>query len=515
MQATLRPMHPLQSSPASIRATVRPVVPTPMAVVTWPVPLATSGGGSVRFGAPAVPMLHPQVRLPMQAPVLIPAVAAIPSQLHAAAFNESGPGDGPVTPPVLPYRPVAFSGDREGSPQTGIAKQVKEQEFMRLLDSLEVRVDLMAQMQHMRDKITTCSSVAEEGLQDSGATVHNGVWRELLGHSAGQLAIEQEAPSEVPDATAEVQQLRCENADLWEQLTEQRECIEKLMREVGMFRDREALSRIREEDAHRQVAQLHEELLEERRLRELAERHCRAEREQLRRELLQCCGGSGPSEVPITLPFRREKCGINVSLSEDGYVATRTRGCRQSVLVGSGPLKRQPAGWYFEVEIRETVEGWVGGLGVGVTRTSPDELRTVPDKAWRMPGTFMVGYWGCVFLDGKEHRTQWRSDGLSVGARVGVLVAAASGDLLIFADEVLVVCMEGALQEHMSPELQLYPVVDVFAATLSVALAPCAVPPARPWTGDAASILSPCPGSPTGSLASKSSITRSCFSGQR
>merc|ERR1719414_1473554 len=74
-------------------------------------------------------------------------------------------------------------------------------------------------------------------------------------------------------------------------------------------------------------------------------------------------------------PFSRQNCGANVSLSEDGYVATRTRGCRQSVLLGSAPLRRQGLGHYFEVEVRETVEGWVGGLGIGVTLSGPEQLR--------------------------------------------------------------------------------------------------------------------------------------------
>jgi len=211
-------------------------------------------------------------------------------------------------------------------------------------------------------------------------------------------------------------------------------------------------------------------------------------------------------QPPTTAPFNRQACGVNVVLSEDGYTATRTRGCRQSVLVGSAPLARQPIGWYFEVKVQETVEGWVGGLGLGFTRTSPSQLRRVPDKAWRMPHTYIVGYWGCVFLDGKERRTRWRADTVPVGARVGALVSGdGSGDLRIFVDGALVVHAEGALQEHLRGPgpVDFFPVVDVFAATLSVELQALAAPPAPPW-GDG---VSP-PGTPTGSLVSMSPSMR-------
>merc|ERR1719329_36651 len=129
-----------------------------------------------------------------------------------------------------------------------------------------------------------------------------------------------------------------------------------------------------------------------------------------------------PGELPLLEPFSRQTCGVNLSLSEDCYTASRTRGCRQSVVVGGGPLTQHEHGLYFEVVVDETVAGWVGGLGVGVSHTTPGNLRRVPDKAWRMPSTFIVGYWGCIFLDGKEPRTQWRSDALVAGSNVGILV---------------------------------------------------------------------------------------------
>lgn len=39
------------------------------------------------------------------------------------------------------------------------------------------------------------------------------------------------------------------------------------------------------------------------------------------------------------MPFSREICGLNLEFSEDGYRATRVRGCRQSVAIGRAPLR--------------------------------------------------------------------------------------------------------------------------------------------------------------------------------
>jgi len=194
--------------------------------------------------------------------------------------------------------------------------------------------------------------------------------------------------------------------------------------------------------------------------------------------------------------FHNQSCGANLSLSNNSYTATRTRGCRQSVAIGSGPLEHHANGRYFEVVIDETVNGWVGGLGIGVTRSAPDQLKKMPDKAWRLPGTYIVGYWGCIFLDGRERRTKWRSDALTPGQRVGLLVANGTGDLIIFVDGKPVVRAESALRETrpLSPvadgesgcgeswneglgDAPLYPVVDVFAAARAVTLARLTTPP--------------------------------------
>jgi len=181
-------------------------------------------------------------------------------------------------------------------------------------------------------------------------------------------------------------------------------------------------------------------------------------------------------------PFSIALSGANLELSEDGYTATRWRGSRQSVTVTSAPLTRHKHGLFFEVEVRETVDGWVGGLGIGVTHTKPQTLHRLPDKAWRIPKSFIVGYAGCAYLDGQEHPIPWRADALRTGDTIGLLITGdGRGDLLLFVNSMHVFTLQGSVLERAGLRTEpLYPVLDVFAATKSVTLLPSAEPPALP-----------------------------------
>lgn len=203
--------------------------------------------------------------------------------------------------------------------------------------------------------------------------------------------------------------------------------------------------------------------------------------------------GEDTNEIPIVAPFNRQVCGVNISLSDDSYIARRIRGCRQSVVIGGAPLSRNKHGWYYEVEIRETVAGWVGGLGIGVTRTDPESLGRAPDKAWRVPNTFIAGYSGCVFIDGKEQRTKWRADHLKVGSHVGLLVSGdGTGDIRVFVDGKPVMLINNAAPEPVGVDgFGYYPILDVFAATLSVQLRPLALVPPQPWILDMSHLSPP------------------------
>lgn len=193
-------------------------------------------------------------------------------------------------------------------------------------------------------------------------------------------------------------------------------------------------------------------------------------------------------------PFSQHMCSSNAVLSKCGYLVTRAHGSRQCLAVGPLPLEVQKFGHYFEVEITKCADDWVGGLGIGVTHTHPTDLQTIPEKAWRIPNTFVIGYWGCAFLDGEERSVLWRPDELAVGSRIGLLLSceALGGDLLVFVDGRPVVRISDATLRGagLSTDSPLFPTVDVFAATLSVALQASSRAPPPPWHIDPAPLPS-------------------------
>jgi len=349
-------------------------------------------------------------------------------------------------------------------------QETSETQFISLLGSLEARVDLMSQMQQTR-----------VALQKRTKEANGDDWGESRSHASGfQASL---AGSRSPVQEVSVAQVLPEDHghdDLRATVKGQQDHIERLNREVESMRQQ--MSSFGTSSVSSQVARVTapvaESLVHE------------PESLDVTRPvpMLPLPVVPEPPEdfdgAAVLLPFCPQACGVNLELSEDGYTATRTRGCRQSVAIGTAPLAMQELGRYFEVVVEDTVAGWVGGLGIGVTASNPVGLKRVPDKAWRVPSTSVVGYWGCVFLDGTEHRTEWRSDNLRPGSRVGLLVTKASGDIIVFADGEPVVKIEAAIPctgKGVSTEPLLYPVVDVFAATRVVTLLASATPPSPPW----------------------------------
>jgi len=209
---------------------------------------------------------------------------------------------------------------------------------------------------------------------------------------------------------------------------------------------------------------------------------------------------TGSQLYPKVPPFSTTKFGSNLTVLEGGRVLKRGKGCRQSVGLGSAPLEKGPDGYFFSVKVTGTAAGWVGGLGIGLTQTSEDSLRRVPDKAWRLPNTVIVGYWGRMFALGKEHHGQWKSESLQVGDVVGLLLHN-QGDLLVFVnDEVkLWVPWRGGSGEKY------FPLVDVFGCTDGIELIEQGCPPSQPWTPPG----SPAEGSPVDSPRSTTPSTLS------
>mmetsp|Transcript_16753 Transcript_16753/g.39150 ORF Transcript_16753/g.39150 Transcript_16753/m.39150 type:complete len:632 (+) Transcript_16753:69-1964(+) len=492
-----------------------------------------------------------------------------------------------VVPQVMRRMPAeeAFNQDRPAGDNDGRGgiddDDGNNDQFLSLLESLEARIDLMAQMQHTRVAIQKRAQALEVMRAQEN--------RDAIAMYDPGFAAQQQDPALVgPEGT-----------DLWTYLQEQRECISQLTREVeGMRHQMRAVSSgfppaledrpggqfpaltvaphlqaqledtLRAEKVLDAERELERQLADERRQQVMAAQLRMQERSKLYAEISEAQrqtnprgGGDGLAtllalptsleaagprtinlgrsletqsrdvgygeqgspqrarevwsppapklfgEPPLVPPLSSDMCGVNVELSEDGYTATRARGCRQSVALGSGPLVRQASGWYFEVGIQETVSGWVGGLGIGVTRTPPGGMTRVPDKAWRLPSTFIVGYWGCVFLDGMERKAQWRPDDLQAGQRVGFLVTGdGRGDIIVFVDDKPVVHVPGAMlarEMNMSSSVAvgvpepMFPIVDIFAATRTVAMLKRATPPPRPWDTSSPAVR---PSSPTATV---------------
>ena len=429
--------HPAHPGPVHVVHGVTTGVVTRQAV-TQPVPQ----GPPVPVPTPHIPVYAPMTGGPCHSDMYGPAEALYPlpaDRIYAEPFGGEGYGQVPqvrLAPhawpdsqedeyfedPNDPQQEHFQLGDEaanvNGSWRTPWedTEDNTEMQFLALLESLEARVDLMSQMQQTRAAIQQQAQTAQSRLQ----------------HDSD--------PEPEPD--------------VWEKIKDQDGHICRLSEEVTGLRERLQSS------LAMTAAQQHAERVA---------------------SVLQASSPeqSFPLKEPsVLLPFCPKASGINLEISEDGYTATRFRGCRQSVAVGTGPVPLQEHGRYFEVTVEDTVPGWVGGLGIGVTSSTPQGLKRVPDKAWRIPKTMVIGYWGCVFVDGCEQRTAWRADSLHPGARVGFLVTRG-GDLLVFVDGEAVVRVDGAVESQKEP---LYPVVDVFAATRVVSMSPSARPPTKSWT---------------------------------
>lgn len=175
--------------------------------------------------------------------------------------------------------------------------------------------------------------------------------------------------------------------------------------------------------------------------------------------------------------FRTTLKGQNCSMTADGTTATRTKGCRQCVVMGDSPLELFPGvGWYFELMINDVVTGWVGGLGIGITMSKASRITALPDRAWRIPDSWIAGYWGRMFTDGQQHFVDWKPQDLRTRDKVGFLVTMegeckvyVNGDLKVKFNEVLVPVKTGSDEPTA--------LVDIFASTASVTLLEGAQPP--------------------------------------
>jgi len=204
--------------------------------------------------------------------------------------------------------------------------------------------------------------------------------------------------------------------------------------------------------------------------------------------------------------FRTTLKGNNCMMTFDGMTATRTKGCRQCVVLGDAPLEHHAGvGWYFELMVNEVVSGWVGGLGVGVTTARPSNITQLPDRAWRVPNSWIAGYWGRMFANGQQHLIEWRPQDLKVNEKVGFLVTL-SGECIVYVNGEVKVHFNEVPVPISGADAELIALVDVFASTASVSLIE-AIPPQV--LENAGSGELPTFGNPLGRASPRSSIPKS------
>lgn len=341
-------------------------------------------------------------------------------------------------------------------------------QFMSLLKDLENRMDLMTQMQQARNAIQ--QQVQKLRLQ---------AFQEKFQESRCDSGLYEDSTTVDAELSLAAQESL---PNLWAQIQDQRECINRLTEEVAGHRARLGLlphEPVPVDSAASAKATEH-------RQEQAWVPSCLDETQPITRVSL-------PVDCTEVAPFHRDVIGSNVLLTEAGYTATRAKGCRESVVLGSRPLRLQESGRYFEVIVREVLPGWLGGMAIGVTSTSPETLHKLPDKAWRIPSSVIIGYNGSIFVNGEERPTSWRPERLDTSARVGLLVPATrNGDVLVFVDGQAVLRIDGGLLSLAGPDALggvpdvLFPVVDIFAATRAITLCRSASVPQAPWEVDEA-----------------------------
>eukprot|EP00930_Biecheleria_cincta_P058080 TRINITY_DN43930_c0_g1_i1.p1 TRINITY_DN43930_c0_g1~~TRINITY_DN43930_c0_g1_i1.p1 ORF type:complete len:1085 (-),score=214.12 TRINITY_DN43930_c0_g1_i1:122-3376(-) len=158
-------------------------------------------------------------------------------------------------------------------------------------------------------------------------------------------------------------------------------------------------------------------------------------------------------------------------------VATATRSNLCAVF-GDAPLVKMPGvGWYFRLRINSTNTGWVGGFGIGVTLSSCQTLSTLPDRAARVPRSWLAGYWGRTFSDGHELSSNWKPQTLRPMDEVGFLVNL-EGECSVFVnDEERCRFGNPSVPVKAAVEPELTALIDVSAAATSVTFLNGAPPP--------------------------------------
>jgi len=175
---------------------------------------------------------------------------------------------------------------------------------------------------------------------------------------------------------------------------------------------------------------------------------------------------------------------------------------------GDAPLQKIPdVGWYFRLRINSVSTGWIGGFGIGVTLSTPCSLAVLPDRASRVPRSWLAGYWGRTFSNGSERLSEWKPQDLVPNDEVGFLVTT-EGACIVYIND-MERCRFGNPPVPVKPgmcaegEPELIALIDVTRVCTNeptYTLLPGALPPAA-----VGAVM--CRGSPNTSPPSSSSAT--------
>jgi len=172
-------------------------------------------------------------------------------------------------------------------------------------------------------------------------------------------------------------------------------------------------------------------------------------------------------EIDGILPFNRKNIGNNLLISSCGYQLKRIEGFRSGLGVGLDNLKNhEKIGYYFDIRVDETIDTWIGGVGIGITTNADCTIGHNPQKAWKLANTTMLGFWSRLFVLNKEYTIPWNPESLVVGDIVGLQITPG-GTLVLYVN--------GKVQLHVDINFNIrglicYPVVDVFGGVSAITL---------------------------------------------
>eukprot|EP00929_Paragymnodinium_shiwhaense_P088289 TRINITY_DN48584_c0_g1_i1.p1 TRINITY_DN48584_c0_g1~~TRINITY_DN48584_c0_g1_i1.p1 ORF type:complete len:1561 (-),score=316.48 TRINITY_DN48584_c0_g1_i1:128-4810(-) len=188
--------------------------------------------------------------------------------------------------------------------------------------------------------------------------------------------------------------------------------------------------------------------------------------------------GSKPGGPTFVL-WGRNAIGSDASSDDDASSAgssspaSSARRRRHSIgaVFGDKKLTRIPdLGWYFRLRINSGCMNWVGGFAIGVTLSSPYTVIPLPDRAARVGRSWLAGYWGRTFANGKERLSRWSPKDLQAGDEVAFLVNP-QGICAVFVNEQEVCRFADPPVPVSTPgggDLELYPLIDISSAATTV-----------------------------------------------